>query len=70
MAAAEKEVSAILHEGTVEIPRLETALPHLRMKGRGETTAKERGVAETNVLLFNDVMTPINNWWAISKTFS
>lgn len=61
LAAAEKEVSASLHEGTVEIPRLETAFPHLRMKGRGETTAKERGGAETNVPLFNDTMTLINN---------
>lgn len=42
LVTAEEEGSARLHEGTVEIPRLETALTHLRW----ETTAKKSGEAQ------------------------
>lgn len=39
LVAAEEEVSARLHEGTVEIPRLEIALSHLR--GNAEVNSQE-----------------------------
>lgn len=40
LVAAKEEVSAHLHEGTVEIPRLEAALSHLR--GNAEVKQQPR----------------------------